>query len=382
MPRFDDPHIISEFAALLEYHRSQPGVTFAEHLASLEEDLAREVLGKVRVYLDLRYWIFLRDACLGVPQRDVHGQLLEALISGVDKGKVICPITDSVFFELDRQGETKRRMQTIRMIDRLSRGVVIKNAVERLHCEVIDFLEATTVRRELPQHPCRKVWVRPYSFLGTPRITGGWAEAEQLAINKAFVSYMWTRSLEDLLTDTPIPNDDSDTRFRESAKRITEFSARHEPEMRSFPQVFAAEVSGFVDLHRAEIFHAFRQHMSAMFPEAADLGASDGLTAETCANVVYNVIKRGGAGIEFPLIRIVAGLHAIVRWNRTRPFEFQDFFDIYHAAAAIPYCDVFLTERFLKTVCTNSPLDFADSFATEIISDEVEALDAVLRLTT
>src|SRR5712691_1751254 len=231
-----------EFVAWLEHHRSQPEVTFAEHLASLEEDLAREVLGKVRVYLDLRYWIFLRDAHLGVPQRDVHVQLLEALSSGVDKGKVICPITDSVFFELDRQGDTKRRMQTIQVLDRLSRGVVVKNAVERLHCEVIDFLEATTVRRELPQHPCRKVWVRPYSFLGTPSITGGWADAEQLAINKAIVSYMWTRSIEDLLTDTPIPDDDEDTRFRESAKRITAFSARHEPEMRSFPQVFAAEV--------------------------------------------------------------------------------------------------------------------------------------------
>lgn len=380
MPRFD-PRTIPEFIAWLEHHRSQPGVTFAEHLASLEEDMAREVLGKVRVYLDLRYWIFLRDASLGAPQRDVHVQLLEALISGVDKGNVICPITDSVFFELDRQGDTKRRMQTIRMIDQLSRGVVIKNAVERLHCEVIDFLEATTVRRELPKHPCRKVWVRPYSFLGTPSITGGWTEAEQLAINKAIVSYMWTRSLEDLLTDTPIPDDDGDTRFRESAKRITEFSARHEPEMRSFPQVFAAEVGGFIDLHRAEIFHAFQQHMTAMFPEAADLGASDRLnTAETCANVVYNVIKRKRAGVGFPLIRIVASLHAIVRWNRKRPFEFQDFFDIYHAAAAIPYCDVFLTERFLKTVCTNSPLDFADSFATEIIADEAEALDAVSRL--
>jgi len=380
VPRFA-LETIPEFVAWLEYHRSQPRVTFAEHLSRLEEDLACEVLRKVRVYLDLRYWILLRDASLGTPQRDVHGQLLEALTNGVDKGDVICPITDSVFFELDRQGDTERRMQTIRMIDRLSRGVAIKNAVERLHCEVIDFLEATTIRRELPQHPCRKVWVRPYSFLGTPRITGGWIEAEQRAINKAIVSYMWARSLEDLLTDTPIPNDDSDTRFRESAKRITEFSARHEPEMRSFPQVFAAEVGGFVDLHRDEIFHAFRQHMSAMFPAAADLGASNGLTAETCANVVYNVIKRGRAGIGFPLIRIVAGLHAIIRWNRNRPFAFQDFFDIYHAAAAIPYCDVFLTERFLKTVCTNRLLGFADSFATKIISDEAETLDAIVRLT-
>src|SRR3990172_1346007 len=277
-------------------------VTFAEHLTSLEEDTAREVLGKMRVYLDLRYWIYLRDANLGAPKRDVHARLLEALVSAVDNGNVICPITDSVFFELDRQGDTSRRMQTVRMIDRISRGVVIKNAVERLHCEVIDFLEATTVRGEPPTQPCRKVWVRPYSFLGTPSISGGWADAEQLAINKAVVSYMWTRSLEDLLTDTSIPDDGGDTRFRESAHRITEISAKHEQEMRSFPQVFAAEVGGFVESHRAELFRAFRQHLGTMSSEAADSGSSDGLnTAETCANLVYNVIKQNKAGLGFPL---------------------------------------------------------------------------------
>ena len=373
MPRFD-PQLSQEFGILLEHHRSQPGVTFAEHLASLEEDMAREVLGKVRVYLDLRYWIYLRDASLGTPQRDIHAQLLKVLISGVNKGNVICPITDSVFFELDRQGNTERRIQTVRLIDQLSRGAVIKNADERLHCEVIDFLEAATVRKEPVKHPCRNVWVRPYSFLGTPIITG-WPEAEQLAINKAFISYMWTRSLEDLLTDTPVPDDDWDTRFRESAKRITESSARHEPDMRSFPQVFAAEVGGFVDLHRAVIFDAFQQHITTTF------GASDGsTTAENCANVVYNVIKRKRAGIEFPLIRIVSGLHAFIRWNRKRSFEFQDFFDIYHAAAAIPYCDIFLTERFLKTACTSRLLNFANSFETQIISDEAEAFDTISRL--
>jgi hypothetical protein len=150
--------------------------------------------------------------------------------------------------------------------------------------------------------------------------------------------------------------------------------------MSSFRQVFAAEVHGFVIAHGPEIFRAFQEHLSAMVPDAARLGASAGLnTSEACANVVYNVIAGKRAGLGFPLIRIVAGLHAIVRW-RKELFKFNDFFDIHHAAAAIPYCDVFLTERDLKTVCTASPLNLAASFATKIISDEAEALDAVSTL--
>jgi hypothetical protein len=90
--------------ALLEHYRSQPTVTFDEHLGSLEDTLACEVLAKTRIYLDLRYWIFLRDANLDTSQRPVHRKLLDALVSGVEAGKVVCPITESVFFELERQG--------------------------------------------------------------------------------------------------------------------------------------------------------------------------------------------------------------------------------------------------------------------------------------
>jgi hypothetical protein len=78
-----------------------------------------------------------------------------------------------------------------------------------------------------------------------------------------------------------------------------------------------------------------------------------------------------------PLFRILAGLHSYIRWQRRRPFRFEDFFDIRHAAAAIPYCDVFLTEKFLKTACTSPLLDLGRTFATQIISDEDEALRLV-----
>src|SRR3954449_5432258 len=107
MPRFDS-QLSPALAALLEEHRARPDVSFAQHLAALEEDVAREALGKTRVYLDLRYWIFLRDADLGKQQRPVHVKLLDTMLRGVSEGRIVCPITEAVFFELDRQGNTER----------------------------------------------------------------------------------------------------------------------------------------------------------------------------------------------------------------------------------------------------------------------------------
>ena len=81
-----------------------------------------------------------------------------------------------------------------------------------------------------------------------------------------------------------------------------------------------------------------------------------------------------------PLIQILAGLHAFIRWQRQRTFTFKDFFDLRHAAAAIPYCDVFLTEKFVKGACTSSLLDFGTAYGSQIICDEDEAIDVVSQL--
>lgn len=301
MPRFDS-QLGPDMAALLAAHRAQPGISFAQHLASLEEDVARDALGTSRVYLDLKYWIFLRDADLGKPQKPVHVPFLEAMLRGVTEGRFVCPITEAVFFEVDRQGNTERRMQTVRMIDRLSRGVVIKNACDRALCEITEFFEAAIVRQERPAVPCRRVWVRPYSFLGTPQVSG-WGEAEDLAINKAFLSYMWTRSIEDLLTDTPVPDDDHDDALRANAVRITEQSAKHAPEMKSFEQVFADEVAGLIDVHRAEIGHAFRPHAAALLHSAGAGGHDPAAVERHGLDLAYSAAAAPAPCSALPLIR-------------------------------------------------------------------------------
>lgn len=97
-------------------------------------------------------------------------------------------------------------------------------------------------------------------------------------------------------------------------------------------------------------------------------------------NLAYSAAAAPKPQRALPFIRILAGLHAFIRWQRQRAFTFNDIFDLRHAAAAIPYCDVFLTEKFVKAACTSSLLDFGTAYSTQIICEEDEALDAVSRL--
>jgi hypothetical protein len=379
MPRFDS-QLGPDMTALLNHHRARPEVTFAQHLANLEMQLADEAYSKLRVYLDLNYWIILRDASLGKPRRPEHSKLFEALVDRVDKDELICPVTDSVFFELDRQGNTDRRMDTARLIDRLSKGFVIKTCRERLWCELTEFFEAAIGRRELPNRPAQNVWVKPYSFLGTPQLSA-WGGVEDRATNKAFLSYMWSRSLEELLTDTPVPDDSSDEDSRQTAKSITKSSAARQASMRSFAQVLDEETRGLIDFHRAEVFHIFKPYACTLLPPGTNLAMCDPKRLEQAGlDLLYSFISANKPNWSLPLIRILAGLHAFIRWQRNHDFQFNDFFDIRHAAAAIPYCDVFLTEKFFRTACTSNLLDFGKTFGTKIISSEADALDAILQL--
>ena len=95
---------------------------------------------------------------------------------------------------------------------------------------------------------------------------------------------------------------------------------------------------------------------------------------EVLVNVSSNIFRYRKGGTSLPTAQIVAGVHAIVRWYKERPFKASDFYDIYHATAALPYCDVFLTERFLGNVLSRPPLDLARHFGTVVAWDEEDAL--------
>jgi hypothetical protein len=59
-------------------------------------------------------------------------------------------------------------------------------------------------------------------------------------------------------------------------------------------------------------------------------------------------MKRGQLGI--PMQRTEAALYAVLHLDEKRLFKPNDANDIRHTAAALAYCDVFLTERFFASM--------------------------------
>src|SRR5687768_15504392 len=118
MPRISDARLDSMVGFLAE-HRAHPNVSLESYFARRVADLSRLVLPRRRVYLDTRFWIFLRDAALERPRKPIHCDLLALLRTRVASGDVLCPIGDSTFFELLRQADSQTRLATARLIDAL-----------------------------------------------------------------------------------------------------------------------------------------------------------------------------------------------------------------------------------------------------------------------
>jgi hypothetical protein len=316
---------------------------------------------------------------MGRARQPNHTTLLNRLRRAVQSGLVVCPIGDGSLLELLRQSDIETRMATARVMDELSLGVAIQNAQDRLTTEVLDFIRIATVPSTTMIPPVESVWLKAAYGLGIayPQAAGV-SDDEQLALAKMFVDLMWSLTLEELMTDTPELPDSIHQGFRETATELTVASRKYSTEIRDWHSLYIDEVYGFLDAYSDDIQHALLRLYelrtgNRQKPTVEELHDSKRLFV----NAFTNLIRLGKAGTALPRVQIEAGIHAIIRWHRTRPFSAQDFVDINHATAALPYCHLFLSETFLGTALTRPPLNLARRFGAQVVWDADSAVRAI-----
>lgn len=380
MPKYFDERGV-EWRRLFPAHLKEPDVSLALHMSRRKRELAQFVLRTRRVYLDTRFWIHLRDTSLGRETSENSRRLLNLLRRGVREGIVLCPLGDAAYLELLNQGDRSTRMATVRMMDELSQGVVIQNTPDRVRTELFSFIVEAVDQGALLDPPRERIWLKVGHVLGTGvPASEDWTEEEQLAAQKTVADVMWSLTLEEMLTDTPLPRDLRDEN-KEAAARISARSAEHQHEMGSFKQVYLSEIAGFWDAYE----DCIRETLEEMFRRATgnqDPIPTDQVDAQVhrWKNALHNIVKFNKVETALPTAQVVSSLHAIVRWNKTRDFQGGDFADFHHAAAAIPYCDVFLTERFLAHILSVPPVSLTERFNTDVSADVDEALEVVADL--
>lgn len=377
MPRITQARL-KEMARTIGPHREEPDISLEVHLARRKRELGREVLARTRIYLDTRFWLLLRDVYLGRSDRQAVRDLFDVLLRAVKDGVALCPINEATLFEIGRQEDPETRMATVRLMDALSLGVVIENTHDRIRTEVADFLNRVGAVQGDPGPPLEWVWLKVGHALGTPVVRTEVVDPEQeLAVQKGFADALWSITLEEMLTETPLPESRREER-KASMEWLTRETKRHEGELRSFEHVYEGELAGIRDAYEDAVVAATDRAFEAAGgdPQTVDEDKKQKAARET-KNVLRNVVRKGLIRTALPTSQVLAGLYAAVRWQKNRGFHANDIEDFYHAAAAIPYCDVFLTEKFLATIVTRPPLSLTDRFETAVENVESRAASVV-----
>jgi predicted ATPase len=87
-------------ASSIEAHRASPEIDIRRHARNMQIEPATGLHDRRAIYLDLKFWIGLRNAEAAGHAAHPYGDILIALRQAVANGHVFCPISDSCFLEV------------------------------------------------------------------------------------------------------------------------------------------------------------------------------------------------------------------------------------------------------------------------------------------
>jgi hypothetical protein len=364
--------------AQIAQHLASPNISLEEHVQRCQTNLVSELGSRKAIYLDVKYWVILRDVVIG-RNADMDGvALLDLLQTRVAAGQVFCPVSESTFMELLKQGDPTTRMATARLIDELSLGVSLIPFNERILMEMECYFDSIGKKDSL-SHPEKRVWSKLSYVLGhTHPSETGLDAATELAVQKAFFDHMWTIPLVEIVQTIGGHMPPNQDRFDLLAQNLNQGNKTHSEKLRSFQQTYAIELAGALDLFSPMAATVVRNIAErALGRSAPREGAEWDIYVREMRAYLTKAFKRDEVKVALRTLHIHTCLHASVRWNKKQQLDANDFYDFHHAAAAVGYCDTFLTEHGLRAMVTAKHVALNTRYDCKIAAGVRDAVELV-----
>ncbi len=352
------------------HHIKHPKVSLDDHLRSKGIENGQIVADRKSIYLDTRFWILLRDAHLGRATNPLATTLLKALRHVVSEKKAICPFAANIFVEVLKQNDDVTRLATATVIDELSECIALQPEEDRIATEIIHFIEYMRKDPNAVFPLNHLVWTSPSNVLGFSSLEHeAWSPHQMLAIQKAFTDATWKLGFVQIANESgPIPNHLT-SQWEKNATTLNEMNRAHANTMRSFEQVYLDEFIGALELYKptlSDILLYLFMNETGERPNTDDKETLK-LAEGKLASLIQQAFQNNDLGPHLPTLHIRAALSASIRWNQGRKLTGNDLHDFGHAAAALPYHNIFATENSLCHLLTNE-LDLAERYNTKVVS--------------
>lgn len=379
-----NPHKIG---SSIERHRASPEVSLEQHRRRRVHAFGRSLMPRKAVYLDLRFWIGLRDAAR-YNEPGMMMDLLYALRGAVAAGQVFCPITDSTFLEMFKQADPRSRAATADLISELSLGATLLTYDMRVGTEIAHYLHAARAPEAVD--PLRElVWSKPAYVMGfVDTVPIPVDPATGLAMRKAIFDHMWDDvtliQMCDMLGEKFVHADP--LRFRETAVRVNEQIRAHADSLKNMKTAYQHELVGVLDLFAGQL----ATNLAPILPPEAGPLPREGTPERSevdrqCVAFLVGAFETEAGRKALRTLHINTTLHAALRWNKGQALKANDLFDFQHACAALAYCDAFFTEGPLCTLVSRPDLGLVeqcDCFVSADVAACLAYVEGVVRDTT
>lgn len=361
---------------------ASPEVSLDSHTRSRLLELGAMLASRKAIYLDMRFWILLRDA-IRTDGSSVTIRMLSTLRALVKSGVVFCPISDSTFFELLKQTDRSSRLATAGLIDELSLGVTLIPFKVRAGTEIAHYVHSAKPTASV--YSLRElVWSKLSYVMGVSHPMHKALDGlTNLALQKAFFDHMWDKNSlvqmctqlgEEFVHDDPL-------RYRQTSARLNVLNQVHASDLKSFRKTYKNELIGVLDLFAGTL----AKIMASMLPYGAGAlpveGSVERLDVDRhCLSFLVGALDTEGGRKAMRSLHIKSLLHAAIRWNKKQALKPNDLFDFDHAVAAIGYCDGFFTDGPLRAMLSRRDLKLKEDFDCFVSSDVDECLQYLTNL--
>jgi hypothetical protein len=362
---------------LLQWHRQNGRQTTVQAYVNLyQAQVARGLERTKTVYLDTNYWVLLRETVLQNRDVAVARALLARLRDLVAARKIICVSQLTSVLEIAKQNAQSSRV-TVGLVDELTEGLSLKSNAELDALEIGRYLRHKAGLTVAPINPWTCIGQIFRSDSGNEgMLPNDVSEAAHDAIWKCAVDAFWNSQLSDMFgafnwdTRTKL-SPDLDAAVIEQVKTLKQTR----PHNGNFRKTCVSEFGNATAMIKA--FRSDFEQLLTMNASSIDssrlAAATHGAFRSACSDYASGAL---GLHLAGHVIRVE--LYSLYECDGTsRQLTTNDWQDWQHASAALPYCDLFLTEKHLAHQLKNL-LRAQERYGCGVVGpDAGEALDAV-----
>lgn len=355
--------LVEQTKASMARHSANRDVPTHKYRFQLGQQLAAAMAPKTRIYVDTCHWVKMRDFERGRSVPPAYGEILAHLRRLVATGRYICPLSPALFMELQTQSDLQTRAHTARLMEELSDNVGMP------HLEELEKLEL----RRFSLDRCFglgalntdwQFWRKGGMIVVERWPHSDWmSEQENWWLQKCLIDSMWEAPFTQIVSVLPECIDTREMRASFAEKMNADRDARPSTDFEFERQRAAAiTIRQFLMPHMAELFEEVQMLASRRpgFQYPAEMGGPD----PQC----------------LPSVQVLSGIEALIRTTGRR-YRPNDMYDLFHCAAAIPYCQVFLCDTAFKNIVTDPKLRYPEKYGVTVLSTPEEIAEFLVSAT-